>query len=75
MPHSSPKPALQQIWPSPADVGGADMSPEHMALAALRHEIDHLDGVLFVDHISGLKRGMIMRKLTKLKKQDVKADA
>lgn len=41
----------------------------------VQHEIDHLDGVLFVDHISGLKRGMIMRKLTKLKKQDVKAGA
>ena len=41
----------------------------------IQHEIDHLDGILFVDHISGLKRGMIMRKLTKLKKQDVKAGA
>ena len=41
----------------------------------VQHEIDHLDGVLFVDHISGLKRGMIMRKLTKLKKQNVKAGA
>src|ERR1051326_3944004 len=29
----------------------------------LQHEIDHLDGVLFVDHISSLKRGMILRKL------------
>ncbi len=41
----------------------------------IQHEMDHLDGILFVDHISGLKRGMIMRKLTKLKKQDVKAGA
>ncbi|MFT5487079.1 MAG: peptide deformylase [Paracoccaceae bacterium] len=41
----------------------------------VQHEMDHLDGILFVDHISGLKRGMIMRKLTKLKKQDVKAGA
>ncbi len=37
----------------------------------IQHEIDHLDGVLFVDHISSLKRGMILRKLTKLKKADV----
>src|SRR5205807_2556963 len=34
----------------------------------LQHEIDHLDGVLFVDHISSLKRGMILRKLAKTKR-------
>lgn len=35
----------------------------------VQHEIDHLDGVLFVDHISSLKRNMIIRKLQKTKKQ------
>ncbi len=35
----------------------------------IQHEMDHLDGVLFVDHISSLKRTMILRKLTKAKKQ------
>lgn len=34
----------------------------------IQHEIDHLDGVLFVDRISALKRGMILRKLVKSKK-------
>jgi peptide deformylase len=34
----------------------------------LQHEMDHLDGLLFVDHISALKRGMILRKLAKTKK-------
>jgi peptide deformylase len=34
----------------------------------LQHEIDHLDGVLFVDHISLLKRNMILRRLRKWKK-------
>jgi peptide deformylase len=33
--------------------------------ACLQHEIDHLNGVLFVDHISALKRNMILRKLAK----------
>ena len=37
----------------------------------LQHEIDHLDGVLFVDHISALKRGMILRKLAKAKRSRV----
>ena len=30
--------------------------------------MDHLDGILFVDHISALKRNMILRKLLKAKK-------
>ena len=41
----------------------------------LQHEIDHLDGVLFVDHISALKRGMILRKLAKAKRSRVSATA
>ena len=35
----------------------------------LQHEIDHLDGILFVDHLSSLKRNMIMRRLAKDQKQ------
>ena len=34
----------------------------------IQHEMDHLTGTLFVDHLSHLKRGMILRKLKKLKK-------
>ncbi len=34
----------------------------------VQHEIDHLDGILFIDHISALKRNMILRKLLKEKK-------
>ena len=37
----------------------------------VQHEIDHLDGVLFVDYLSNLKRNMIIRKVEKLKKQQV----
>lgn len=36
----------------------------------LQHEIDHLDGVLFIDHISKLKRQMVIKKFTKLAKQN-----
>ena len=35
----------------------------------LQHEIDHLDGVLFVDHISKLKRDMVFKKFRKLARQ------
>ena len=35
----------------------------------IQHEMDHLEGILFVDHISSLRRDMILRKLKKFKKQ------
>ena len=38
----------------------------------LQHEQDHLDGILFVDHLSALKRGIILRKLAKTRR--IKAD-
>ncbi|MCP3733586.1 peptide deformylase [Sphingomonas sp. RP10(2022)] len=34
----------------------------------MQHEIDHLNGVLFIDHISRLKRDMVMKKLAKLRR-------
>jgi peptide deformylase len=39
--------------------------------ACLQHEIDHLDGVLFLDHLSTLKRNMMLRKLAKEQKKAV----
>tara|TARA_B100001123_G_scaffold367185_1_gene427299 strand:+ start:154 stop:672 length:519 start_codon:yes stop_codon:yes gene_type:complete len=39
----------------------------------VQHEIDHLNGILFVDHISSLKRAMILRKLKKQQKANVKS--
>ncbi len=39
----------------------------------LQHEMDHLNGVLFIDHISKLKRDMVVRKFTKLAKSRVTA--
>jgi peptide deformylase len=35
----------------------------------LQHEMDHLEGVLFIDHLSRLKREMILKKLAKLRKE------
>ena len=42
-----------------------EIEGEGLLSACLQHEIDHLDGVLFVDHLSALKRNMIMRRLAK----------
>jgi len=44
------------------------LDAEGMLATCIQHEIDHLDGVLFVDHISRVKRSMILRKLAKAKK-------
>src|SRR5438445_9977136 len=45
-----------------------EIDAKGLLATCLQHEIDHLDGVLFVDHISTLKRGMILRKLAKSKR-------
>ncbi len=39
----------------------------------IQHEMDHLKGRLFVDHLSAVKRGMILRKLDKIRRQKVTA--
>jgi peptide deformylase len=36
---------------------------------ALQHEIDHLDGVLFIDHLSPLKRRMLLKKYRRLQEE------
>lgn len=42
---------------------------EGMMATCLQHEIDHLNGVLFIDHISRLKRDMVIRKFRKLSRE------
>jgi peptide deformylase len=45
-----------------------EMRGEGLLARAFCHEIDHLDGILFMNHLSMLKRDMIKRKIRKLKK-------
>ena len=40
-----------------------------LVAACLQHEMDHLDGRLFIDHLSRLKKNMILRKLAKSKRR------
>ena len=53
------------------DQAGArhELQAEGLLATCLQHEIDHLDGVLFVDHLSSLKRNMILRRLAKERRQ------
>lgn len=45
-----------------------EIDADGLLATVLQHEMDHLDGILFIDHLSSLKRNMILRKLLKAKK-------
>ena len=47
---------------------GHESEFDGLLATCMQHEIDHLNGVLFVDHISRLKRDMVMKKLAKQRK-------
>ena len=53
------------------DVDGNSFEEEIDGLLAvcLQHEMDHLNGVLFIDHLSRLKRDMVLKKLAKWRKE------
>jgi peptide deformylase len=45
-----------------------EIKAEGMLATCIQHEIDHLDGILFIDYLSKLKKSMIIKKLFKQKK-------
>jgi peptide deformylase len=45
------------------------LDADGLLATCLQHEIDHLDGKLFIDHLSRLKRDMVIKKFTKLARQ------
>ncbi|MBV1833192.1 peptide deformylase [Novacetimonas pomaceti] len=46
-----------------------EIEVDGLLATCIQHEIDHLEGILFVDHLSALKRNMIMRRLAKEQRQ------
>ena len=48
---------------------------EGLLAVCLQHEMDHLNGVLFIDHLSRLKRDMVLKKLAKWRKEQQKKAA
>ena len=63
------------VRPRQAVVSGFDrhgneqrIEAKDLLARAFQHEIDHLDGVVFIDRLRGIKREMIVRKIQKLKK-------
>jgi peptide deformylase len=45
-----------------------EVEGDELLARALQHEIDHLDGVLFIDRVSRLKRELVLRKIRKMQK-------
>ena len=45
-----------------------EIKAEGMLATCIQHEIDHLEGILFIDYLSKLKKSMIIKKLSKQKK-------
>ena len=45
-----------------------EINAEGMLATCIQHEIDHLEGILFIDYLSKLKKSMIIKKLSKQKK-------
>ena len=47
-----------------------EIEADGLLATCLQHEMDHLNGILFVDHLSTLKRDIVMRKLKKWTKEN-----
>ena len=47
------------------------LKAEGLLATCIQHEIDHLEGILFIDYLSKLKKSMIMKKLLKKKKGNI----
>lgn len=50
-----------------------ELAASGLLATCIQHEMDHLEGILFIDHISALKRNIILRKLLKAKKSGTSA--
>ena len=68
------RPADQARW---QDLDGKRHEETFDGLLAtcLQHEMDHLNGVVFIDHLSRLKRDMILKKIAKARKEQQKVAA
>ena len=52
------------------DGAACEREADGLLATAIQHEIDHLDGVLFIDHLSRLKRERVMKRFTKAAKRE-----
>jgi peptide deformylase len=64
------RPAAVRIRYHDANGQDHEMDCEGLLATCIQHEIDHLDGVLFIDHLSRLKRERVIKKFIKAAKRD-----
>ncbi|WP_226636928.1 peptide deformylase [Novosphingobium profundi] len=62
------RPATCRVQYQDLDGNHHEEAIEGMLATCLQHEMDHLEGILFIDHLSRLKRQMALRKLEKLRR-------
>ena len=48
-----------------------ELKADGLLATCIQHEIDHLEGILFIDYLSKLKKSMIIKRLSKQKKENV----
>jgi peptide deformylase len=65
------RPAKVKVKYLDLDSKEQELEADGLLATCLQHEIDHINGVLFIDHISKLKRDMVMKKFTKAAKKGV----
>ena len=72
MPMSNAPAEVEVTWTAP---DGTEQNERFDGLWAtcVQHEIDHLNGKLFIDYLKPLKRQMITRKMQKLKRERARA--
>ncbi len=60
-----------ECWVKYVDYNGKEkeLKAEGLLSTCIQHEVDHLNGVLFIDYLSKLKKDMIIKKLVKRKKE------
>ena len=52
------------------DGGQMELEADGLFARVLQHEIDHIDGILFVDRVSALKRRILMKKWKKIQSEE-----
>jgi len=68
------RPARVKVRYTDLDGKTVEVEAEGLLATVVQHEIDHLDGVLFIDHLSRLKRERVVKKFVKAAKRE-QADA
>ena len=69
------RPARVKVRYLDVDGRAATLEAEGFLATCVQHEMDHLEGTLFVDHLSAVRRSVILRKLAKAKKQHARESA